>query len=62
MIEASDEFAWNCRDCGFIGTWLTDAGTCPKCGGRDLPTQPSKPQRSEPADFGHGESTGVQDL
>jgi len=62
MIEASGTFAWNCRDCGFIGTWLTDYGTCPECGGRDLPTQPSQPQRSEPADFGGGETTGVQDL
>jgi len=38
---ATDSFAWNCRDCGFIGTWLTSDGTCPECGGRDLPTQES---------------------
>jgi len=45
MIQVSDQFAWNCCDCGFVGTWLTDDGTCPKCGGRDLPTQPSEPRR-----------------
>jgi len=39
-VGATDEFVWNCRDCGFVGTWLTVEGTCPKCGGRDLPTQP----------------------
>lgn len=37
--QAADGFAWNCRDCGFIGTWLTIEGTCPECGGRDLPTE-----------------------
>lgn len=56
---ATGAFVWNCRDCGFTGTWLTSDGTCPKCGGRDLPTEPA---RSEPADFGGGESTGVQEL
>jgi len=34
-------FAWNCRDCSFIGHWLTVDGRCPRCGGRDLPTQTS---------------------
>ena len=63
MIEATPQFAWNCRDCGFVGTWLTDSGTCPECGSRDLPTEPrNEPSRSEPADFGGGESTGVQEL
>ena len=56
---ATGAFAWNCRGCGFVGTWLTSDGCCPECGGRDLPTEP---RRSEPADFGGGDSTGVQDL
>jgi len=38
---ATDAFVWNCRDCGFIGEWLTADGSCPECGGRDLPTQES---------------------
>lgn len=32
-------FVWNCRDCEFIGEWLTIDGTCPMCGGRDVPTE-----------------------
>lgn len=59
---ADGPFCWNCRDCGFVGSWLTVDGRYPECGGRDLPTQPTEPQRSEPADFGGGESTGVQEL
>jgi rubrerythrin len=39
---ATDAFAWNCRDCGFVGAWLTTDGRCPECGGRDLPTQVSR--------------------
>ena len=39
---AATAFAYNCRDCGFIGTWVTVDGCCPECNGRDLPTQPSR--------------------
>ncbi|QLH78664.1 hypothetical protein HZS55_15815 [Halosimplex rubrum] len=37
-VQATDEFVWDCRDCGFTGDWLTVDGCCPECGGRDLPT------------------------
>lgn len=39
-VSATDAFAFNCRDCGFVGTWLTTDGCCPECGGRDVPTEP----------------------
>lgn len=56
-----------CPECsgGHIDRWINEGATnyrhvCVDCGhtwgGRDAP------ERSEPADFGGGESTGVQDL
>jgi len=35
----ADGFSWDCRDCGFIGDWLTSDGRCPECG--DAPETPA---------------------
>lgn len=44
----------------YVEAWLAEHRTDDKTGDNDSGRE--EPTRSEPADFGHGESTGVQDL
>jgi len=45
-----------CEECGHEYHRETEGATCPECGGH------GRPRRSEPADFGGGESSGVDEL
>jgi uncharacterized Zn ribbon protein len=56
-----------CPNCGSWDEYTEDDDgyrTCWECGTRWTPGNDDRdePTRSEPADFGGGESTGVQDL
>jgi ribosomal protein L37AE/L43A len=71
-----DGIDWTCPDCNIViydvsysdstGPGYLNPEYCPQCGQKladgAQDDDREEPTRSEPADFGYGDSTGVQDL